>query len=297
MLYARGARSLAGADDDVVAAYRRAVRALNSKLAMSHHAVTVSDGMCDWLFDNGVSKECLTYVPCCVTGVTHDSAVRQEMRDRLGLSRKFVLAYSGVVNRFQYLTEGLGAFLRLATIADEDVHILSLTPDIENMSALLAASGVDGRRSSIFHVPQRLVASYLSAADAGLILGRPGALKSVTQPVKFGEYVAAGLPIVASRGARGMDALIEKYGAGILVDYDGDRWAPEEVARALRLVQTDGEKLRQGALTLCREHLVWTRYIDDVRRAYRGALATADANRSCLDHSLDMTVNKLCARS
>lgn len=272
----------APADPSTHRDYEQATRNLVEALGVSHRATTVSDGMREWLFGLGVAPTKTSYVPCCVRAVTYDDAARERMREHLGLSRNLVLVYSGVVNRFQYLTDGLGEFVARALQVNATVHFMAITPDRSNMLSLLAEAGVDQTRTSIVQLPQERVSSYLMAADAGLILGRVGVLKKVVQPVKFAEYLAAGLPVIASRGTLGIDALITRYKAGILVDFAEGNWSEHDIRCALDTVRETRGALHAGALALCREHLLWDRYAGAQRDAYIDALAMAKSGATCL---------------
>lgn len=262
--------------------YERATSNLVAALGASQRATTVSDGMREWLAALGVERMKMSYVPCCVQKITYEEPTREQMRDRLGLSRNLVLVYAGVANRFQYLTDGLGEFVARAMEVNATVHFMALTPDRRNMETLLTDAGVDSVRTSILHLPQNQVANYLMVADAGLILGKPGILKAVVQPVKFAEYLAAGVPVIASRGTLGIDKLLIGYRAGILVDYPQGEWSQEEIGRALDTLRSTRDTLRCGALTLCREHLLWDRYTNAQREAYVDALAMARSGATCL---------------
>jgi len=238
--------------------------------------------MREWLAGLGVARTRMSYIPCCVQKITYDERTREQMREELGLSHNLVLVYAGVANRFQYLTDGLGEFVARALEVNATVHFMAITPDRRNMSALLTDAGVDPARTSIFHLPQERVTNYLMAADAGLILGKPGILKTVVQPVKFAEYLAAGVPVIASRGTLGIDRLISGYQAGTLVDYAQGEWSRDEIRCALDTVHTAHDTLHNGALTLCREHLLWSRYASVQREAYVDALAMARFGATCL---------------
>ncbi|HEX5179664.1 MAG TPA: glycosyltransferase [Gemmatimonadaceae bacterium] len=282
LLFARSRQAFHSAQAANNRDYEHATRNLLAALSLSQRAATVSDGMCEWLAALGVAPTKLDCVPCCVRNVVYDEDAREQMRDRLGISRDLVLAYVGVVNRFQYLTEGLGEFVALAMQGNPTVRFMAITPDQRDMSTLLRDAGVDLTRIFIFHLPQELVASHLMAADAGLILGKPGVLKSVVQPVKFGEYLAAGLPVIASRGSLGIDRLVTAYQAGILVDYTKENWSNDEVQRALDTVSATRNTLRMGALALCRDHLLWERYASAQREAYVDALTMAKTRATCM---------------
>jgi glycosyltransferase involved in cell wall biosynthesis len=74
------------------------------------------------------------------------------------------------------------------------------------------------------------VASYLSAADAGLAFIKPCFSKLASSPTKYAEYLGCGLPLVINSGVGDSDALImhERIGA-LVADFTeenyGSAWA------------------------------------------------------------------------
>jgi glycosyltransferase involved in cell wall biosynthesis len=72
------------------------------------------------------------------------------------------------------------------------------------------------------------VAASLAEASVGFLVRQPGLVNQVSFPMKFGEYVAAGVPVVASRLGWDIDQIIEETTAGVLLDWDAP---PAENAR------------------------------------------------------------------
>lgn len=281
ILFAGGETSYVEAATDNQRDYDVAMLQLRNALAEAHHVTTVSVGMRDWLATLGVGRDRITYVPCCTKSISFDDSARDASRSRLGLSDKLVLVYSGGVSQYQYLTEGMADFVRQMMRLEPSVHLLAVTPDVSKMIQMLNTAGVDARRTTVLCVSQEEVSRTIMAGDAGLIFGKRGTLKSVVQPVKFAEYLAAGLPVIVSRGSRGMDPLIETYDAGILVEYSEARWRKVEIERIIQTLRQERETLREGALKLCREHFLWARYADSMRAAYVNTLEAASANARC----------------
>lgn len=277
MLFARGIDDPATAAGEAAREYRVALDRLRQALGAADVVTTVSMGMREWIAGLGVELERVLYVPCCVWGVTFDERRRSEARRELGIDGKLVLAYTGSVSRFQYLVEGLTMLVAEAMKQSETVHLLALTPHLAEMKALLDCGGIDRNRVTLLHVKQPDVARYLVAADAGLLLGGAKRLKAIVQPVKLGEYLAAGLPVVLTRGAVHVDRMIEEYGAGIAVDLprQGGPALSHTVRRILSEIQQRGPSMRAGALALCQSEFLWSRYTDSVRDGYRRALALA----------------------
>ncbi len=68
------------------------------------------------------------------------------------------------------------------------------------------------------HAGHDEVVEWLSASDAGLALIRQVSSKRGSSPVKVGEYLATGLPVVITSGIGDYSALIEKERLGAVVD-------------------------------------------------------------------------------
>ena len=254
--------------------YEQSIARLRRLTADTSLAMTVSQGMIEWLADKGIRSEGVVYVPCCVQRVTFDSAQRAAARHRLRLDRKTVFVYLGSVDARQYLVPEVIPFVREAMRQRDDVHLLAITPNIQNLRALLAAEGIPNERATICSAPQRDVAPLLAAGDAGLIMVRHGPLASLVQPVKFAEYLAAGLPVVVSRSARCVASLVSQYGAGLVVDVPSDRPGElsQTVQRTLECMSASAPEMRANAIRLCTDELLWSAHTDVVRQSYIRAL-------------------------
>jgi glycosyltransferase involved in cell wall biosynthesis len=275
-LFLRGYNGPEGADPDSLRGYEHHLGRLRTTLAHASGVLSVSPGMLQWLESQGAHREQLTYVPCCVRALTFERGVREAMRAQLSLSHRVVLAYAGTLGRYQHIEDGLIPFFRAMAEGHSDVHLLAIVPDPETLRRMLHAQGVPSDRATVVAVAQHEVARYLSAADAGLLLRAPSRMNRFSQPTKLGEYLAAGLPVIVSRGTGQVDELVTANDAGFAVDAFDVSW-PELVAEANRVWQalrSRGEILRENALRLCEREFLWTSYTERVRDVYTRALAT-----------------------
>jgi glycosyltransferase involved in cell wall biosynthesis len=80
-------------------------------------------------------------------------------------------------------------------------------------------------------IPRDQVMEMLSSARAGLVVHHPIPNEVEAQPVKMYEYMAAGLPIIASHFPRWRE-IIEEFGCGLLVD----PLDPRAIADAMRWI-------------------------------------------------------------
>jgi glycosyltransferase involved in cell wall biosynthesis len=275
LLFARGFDAPERADARTAADYEGAIDRLRGVIGRAPVVLSVSPGMLDWLESQGTARDRLVYVPCCVTEVGGAAAGRERARRELGLHDKLVFAYLGSATRFQYLKDGVAPFFRIAMEERPDAHLLVVTPDLAAMRALLDAEGVPAERTTLRRVRHEEVGGVLAAADAGLLLSERHRLAAVVQPVKLAEYLAAGVPVVVTRSAASAAALVERGGAGVVLERTPTEFARhrDEVARAVEAVARGGGALRAAALAACERELTWARYTTDVRAAYARALA------------------------
>jgi glycosyltransferase involved in cell wall biosynthesis len=260
--------------------YEGALRRLQNLISDADEVLSVSQGMLSWLLEIGADAARLTYVPCCVSGVDHHAAQRERARQRLGVKDECVLAYVGIIKPYQHVEGGAIRFVERALRNWPHVHLLVLTPDVEQARGILDASEIPDSSCTVLSLPQKEVGSVLAAADAGFLLRKPSRLTRVVQPVKLGEYLSAGVPVIVSRGAGVVDQMIEGADAGVVTDFGlGDtRHECSEVDRVLAIFAARGAELRDNAKLLCARELVWDAHGAKVQAVYRRALQVNGAS-------------------
>lgn len=111
----------------------------------------------------------------------------------------------------------------LEVLADKNIKILNLSkikidhPNIINK-----------------FVGHEEVPCYLSAADAGIIFRNNSIANKVALPVKFIEYLSAGLPVVANKHVDSISNFLDKTGFGILVE--NEKEIDKQVISKLKLI-------------------------------------------------------------
>ena len=277
MLMARGYERVSDADEQSRHDYHVAMDHLKTALREAHAVVAVSDALAGWVEELGVWRHEIGRVPCCVPSVRFSQAARDARRTALGLGDRIVLSYLGGMAPYQHIEDGLVPFVRIARQLNDRVHLLCITKDPESMKTLLERGGVPVESTTVIRVPQTQVSDYLCAADAGLLLRAPSEVNRVSMPVKVGEYLSCGVPLIVSRFSEWVDELIVKPSAGIAIDWFGvdPSLQAREVARVIGELERRGATLRTGALALCADRFLWSSYTGELRRTYVRALAVA----------------------
>jgi glycosyltransferase involved in cell wall biosynthesis len=157
-------------------------------------------------------------IPCCVDLSLYRGVDGDGVRQRLGLTGKTVMVYTGSLGGW-YLTDEMAELFATGCEAIPDLHFLVLTQsDHEMIAGALAKRGVTPDRYTILTAPSREVPRYLAAADFGVSLIKPCFSKLSSSPTKIGEYLASGLPILSTAGIGDLDELLGGERLGALVD-------------------------------------------------------------------------------
>jgi glycosyltransferase involved in cell wall biosynthesis len=260
-------------------------RAIDAIKASEHAAVTSSHGV------TAVSRSLLEtlqsrqrtdlsgrslVIPCCpeVEAFTPWLPRRDEARDALGLSDKFVVCYLGSLAWYQMPELSLRMFRLIRQLRD-DAHFLAITTQPQKMEQAIRAQGIGEGDFTIRSFPQSEVPHWLVAADLGLMLRKQDAVNRAASPVKFGEYLAAGVPVVISQGVGDASDLVQSNQLGTVVDVDADDSQLHTLLQhGVGLIERGREQLRiRCRETACRE-MSWPA-LNAAREAFYASLFDA----------------------
>ena len=111
---------------------------------------------------------------------------------------------------------------RLIKTAIPLAHLLAITTEPDKMKRLLETSSIDSSDYTIRSVPPRDVPGLLIASDMGLLLRDNTLTNRVASPIKFGEYMAAGVPVLITPSLGDYSAAVVHSDLGIEVDLQLD---------------------------------------------------------------------------
>lgn len=112
------------------------------------------------------------------------------------------------------------------------------------------------------------VAQWLAEARLGFLYRAPNLVNQVAWPMKFGEYLSAGAPVVVSRCGWDIEKQVEQSGAGIVVDWHA---SPETVAEAVVSYLESIGTARPPGVADAASYLDASRWKEGVVREFAGA--------------------------
>lgn len=134
------------------------------------------------------------------------------------LSEK-IISYNGSLNEW-HLPELFFATIREVADRDPDFSFIMITSDVAKAEALATRYGLGSDRLTVDRCKASEVIGRLKGCGIGWCVIRPSFTKSVCWPVKFNEYLAAGLPVIVNPGIGDLEQLVKRYELGIVVSID-----------------------------------------------------------------------------
>ncbi|MFZ0455697.1 MAG: glycosyltransferase [Ignavibacteriaceae bacterium] len=130
--------------------------------------------------------------------------------------------FSGSSAKWQNIEE-IFSFTQSCISKLDDFRFQILTYETEIFSKKLQAYSNLSTVTDILNLNSSQVFDQLSKANFGLLLRENNLVNNVSSPIKFGEYLAAGLPAVVSEGVGDTGEIINKYKVGVVLknnDYE-----------------------------------------------------------------------------
>jgi glycosyltransferase involved in cell wall biosynthesis len=122
-----------------------------------------------------------------------------------------------------------------AKLASSDAALLVLSNAADHFAALARDAGLRDDRFMSRNATPSEIRSLLCAADVALLPRTPTPVNTVAAPVKFAEYLAAGVPVATVRGAGAFAQKVDALGLGAVAEAPDPQQLASAVARILHV--------------------------------------------------------------
>ena len=174
--------------------------------------VAVTPGIRRWLVERrGLPQAKVELVTQGADLDLFEGGTRQEARAELGFRDEFIALYAGAMGRANDLSVVVEAAARLPS----EIVFLLIGEGMEKAGLQELAERLGARNARFLPgLPRKEVARHLAAADVGLVSLRSLEVFGTALPNKFFDYIAAGLPVVATFPGD-LAELVEREGIGV----------------------------------------------------------------------------------
>lgn len=231
---------------------------------------TVSENLKEYLVDK-IGRHDVTVIPSCFNEARFffDSNARSEIRQSLHLNQNdILLCYSGGMSAWQRIGDIISLFKRVCS-ADNRCKALFLTTSQAEVTGQLQTVQFPAGQSFVRGCAHQDVHRYLSAADIGIILRHDTPVNNVASPVKVGEYLACGLPVILTRGIGDYSDMLPAAGVGMLLDEKTD--IADQVLQFIH--QNNFGSLRDKAIRFAKNRLTMSANLNQYCLLYGGSPA------------------------
>jgi glycosyltransferase involved in cell wall biosynthesis len=147
---------------------------------------------------------------------TYSEQDRLKQRKHHKLEEKIVMVYSGPSVFWQRFDLVLTTFKLLKEMKKESfLLVVSYDPEIKK---IILNSGIDKADFEVYNVMASEVGNYLTMGDFGVIFRDNRIRSKVCAPIKLGEYLASGLPVLCMNQIGDTDEIVSEYKVGVIME-------------------------------------------------------------------------------
>lgn len=163
-------------------------------------------------------------IPCCANLDLFDpskiqASDQKALRSQLGIaSDNFVLGYVGSIGTWYMLSEMLDYFKCLKADNPKAVFLFVSGEKPAFIKDEAKKKGIDTASILVSSTLHSGVPLHLSLFDNAIFFIRPSYSKKAASPVKQGEIMAMGIPLICNSGVGDTDAIVLKYKAGKVIN-------------------------------------------------------------------------------
>lgn len=184
----------------------------------------------------GLPQDKISVIPCAADVEFFSQCSEEEgrkARQRLHIpDSSSVLIYVGSLGTWYMPKEMMDFFARYRLRNPNSIFLVVNRGEHEVVWRAARMAGLAPECIRVLAAERSEMPSLLKAANAGLFFVRPTYSKLASSPVKMGEMLAAGLPVITNSGVGDVDTIVTQTNCGILVkgfsvnDYEAalDRW-------------------------------------------------------------------------
>jgi len=209
-------------------------------------------------------------IPCCVnvSKLKISPIVSNKKRVELGYKPSdIIFVYSGGLSKYQEIPAMLNLWRRF--IKNPDVIFLLLLNEMPSNEYMKKNCEEFHERLKCYKLPKEQVPIVLSTADIGFMLRESRELNKSASPVKFPEYLCAGLSIVTSPNIGDISNYINKHKLGVLIDPNETDIGELRVSWLIDNIRHSRSSSRNRAVNFAYKKYDWSNYKEVYTKIYR----------------------------
>jgi len=183
-----------------------------------------------FLSGNNINKR-IEVIPCCVD-LERFKNIKDVKKDEPG----FTISYLGSLSGWYCLRETLAFFKSMKKALPESKMIFLTRDDPEGILRDIKKIGLPEDAVKIFSSAPEAVPDHLARSSVGIVFKYPNQRLS-SFPVKIGEYLASGIPVIINKGMGDVEDFVLDNRVGVIIDGFDEDGFKKGVAAIVSLVK------------------------------------------------------------
>jgi glycosyltransferase involved in cell wall biosynthesis len=193
-----------------------------SLLRLVDTIVVVSKPFKTYLVENYSIKNLSEKIEVIENGFSPDrinfsERLRKSRRIEEKIDDKIVMVYSGSLSKWQMFEKICDAFILLHSI-ESKAFFLILSPDEDRVKEILSTKMINSENYRVYNITNNQLGEYLILGDFGTLFREKLLLNKVAAPIKFAEYLAAGLPVLLTEEIGDTEAFCNEGRYGVVIE-------------------------------------------------------------------------------
>jgi len=209
--------------------YRRYKKIEKELLAGADHIIALTEnGKTELVSNYAVVQQKVTVIPCCVDTEFFDPATVSAdsvttLKKELQIENDdYILTYIGKLGTWYMLDEMLDFYKVFQQKQPRSRFLLLVDHDVKKVEASVREKGLQVSDFIIKKVQRADVPLYLSLSNLSVFFIKPAYSKKGSSPIKMGELMAMGIPVVCNGNVGDMDLIMQDKNLGALIERFND---------------------------------------------------------------------------
>lgn len=184
-------------------------------------------------------------IPCCVDMKKFDYSHvdRPNLSEHNDLSGKFIFLYSGKVGTWYLIPEMLDFFVFAKNHIQNSKFVILTQDNPEQLFTIIKKKNIDSKNIEILKPFFEEIPNLLSHASAGIFFIN-SRNKFGSSPIKLGEFLASGVPVIINPGIGDTEELVRENKVGVVVEHFDVAFFEKALQELLEL-KKESEQLRE----------------------------------------------------
>lgn len=183
-----------------------------------------------------------------------------KFKDPTRKNNKVRFVYSGSTVKYQMINETLQLFKYYYKIDKNAELLLLIRDDIEMVRQKIGGLALDPDSIIITLASSfQELNDYLNTCDIAIMLREENLINFYSFPTKFAEYLAAGLPVISTKGVYDTYSIIIENNLGIIIDLE--KPLQDEVIRIHEYIAKIDKEKKQKCAEFAHDNLSWNKNI------------------------------------